>query len=324
MQHQLQTIFAPRSAEKRADLITNNQKVAHYTTADNAIRILKGEQVWLRNVKYMNDFSEFRHGFEMMERFFAPVSDDRPDIGQAELFSALNSIHPDIVSRTITRFNSWLPTIEHNTYVTCVSRHTPTENEYGRLSMWRGYSYDVPAVALVINPDVFYTTTDALGAFSSPVVYQTQDQFFEGLRHTSRAVLENSELLKTIGPDQTEFWLFQTLLHYAVCQKHPGFSEEQEWRIMHIPAFHPPGKMIKATETIRNRPQVVYKLPLKSYPEEGVVGASVHELLHRIVIGPMQEPMQVWEAFVALLEELKIESPEQKVVISDIPFRGGL
>lgn len=324
LQLTLQSIFAPQVAAKKIDLLTAGRKVAHYTTADNALRILRGRQVWMRNVRFMNDFQEFRHGFDMMVRFFAPVTEANPDVGQRDLFSALNSVYPGIVEQTVATFNSWVPQIENNTYVTCVSDHLPDEDELGRLSMWRGYSYNMPAVALVINPDIFATTTDALGAYSSPVVYQTREEFFAGLRATSALVLDHADVLKSIGQEKTEGWLFQTLLHYAVCQKHRGFAEEREWRILHIPRLHPAGKMTRATETIRNRPQVVYKLPLESYPEEGVVGASVPELLHRIVIGPTDEPWQIWEAFVVLLEELGIPDGEKKVIVSDIPFRGGL
>lgn len=324
LQLKLKSIFAPKVASKQYELLTSGRKVAHYTTADNALRILRGEQVWMRNVKYMNDFQEFKHGFEMMVRFFAPVTDGAPDVGQRDLFSALNSVYPGIVEKTIGTFNSWVPQIQNNTYVACLSDHSREEDEIGRLSMWRGYSYNLPAVAIVINPDIFATTTDALGAYSSPVVYQTQGEFFAGLRATSALVLDNADVIKGIGQDTTEGWLFQTLLHYAVCQKHRGFAEEREWRILHIPRLHPAGKMTKATETIRNRPQVVYKLPLQSYPDEGVVGASVTELLHCIVIGPTEEPGQIKEAFVALLEELGIPDGETKVVVSDIPFRGGL
>ena len=322
LQFQLQSIFSPRSAEKRRPLFEEQRKVAHYTTADNAMRILRGKEVWLRNVRYMNDFQEFTHGFDMMLRFFSSTSDGQEDLGRRELFSALNSVYPGLVDRIIANFNSWLSQLREQTYVTCVSEHLPEEDDIGRLSMWRGYSYSAPPVALVINPDVFFTTTDEIGAYSSPVIYQTSEQFFEGMRQTSAAILDNAELLRSVGEPVVDGFLFQALVHYAVCQKHRGFAEEREWRIMHIPRLHPSGVMTRATESIRNRPQLVYKLPLRDDYADGL--ASVPKLLNKIIVGPTDEPWQLHEAFVAILEEAGVEHADKKVVVSDIPFRNGL
>lgn len=320
----IQSIIAPQVAKKRIDLLTQGRRVAHYTTAENALRILRSGEVWLRNVRAMNDYKEVEHGFGMMLRFFSPETAENPDLGQKQLFSALNSIHAGTVTKAIENFNGWSQHIQTQTFCTCVSEHSGSEDEIGRLSMWRGYGYAQPAVALVLNPDVFYTTGDGLGAYSSPVIYQTPEQFYDVMRGTSAAVLDNADVMEALGPDELSGWLFQMLLLYAVCQKHRGFAEEQEWRIMHIPKLHQPGQLTKATETIRGRPQLVYKLKLQSDPANGIVGASIPELLHHVIIGPTDEPWQIWEAFVALLEELGIPDAHKKVVVSDIPFRTGL
>ena len=76
-------------------------------------------------------------------------------------------------------------------------------------------------------------------------------------------------------------------------------------------------------ETIDGTPQKVYKFPLQNYPEEGFVGATVPELLQRIIVGPVEHARTIRDALIDVLISSGIPDAEKRVVVSDIPLRGG-
>src|SRR5690606_13478213 len=102
------------------------------------------------------------------------------------------------------------------------------------------------------------------GAFSSPVIYQRPQAFFEVMRSLPDRIRAESEFLSTVEPDWLVHMLFTTLLMSAISQKHRGFSEEREWRVLHVQGVHPQGVLKRATESIGGTPQPVLKLPLQN------------------------------------------------------------
>lgn len=317
----LGSIFLPEVTARRAAMFERKGRLVHYTTADNALAILRSKEVWLRNVRYMNDFSEVEHGIQMLVRFFRQANSEFPDVGHNELKQALERVRPGVLAKSISLFNTWIPSIEAKTFITCLSEHDDDEDEIGRLSMWRGYGRGANPVALVINPAPFALFGDALGAYSSPVLYRTQDQFFESMREIPKRIEAEHEFLQHTDEDILVQMIFQMLLASAISQKHRGFAEEREWRVLHVQGVHQPGKLTKATVSIGGAPQPVLKLPLQNIPEAGYFGIEIPELLNRIIIGPSSFPDAIWEGFVDVLREIGVEGAEQKVVVSDIPLR---
>ncbi len=43
-----------------------NTSFAHYTTAEAAMKIIRSGEIWLRNVRVMNDYSEVVYGLDLM------------------------------------------------------------------------------------------------------------------------------------------------------------------------------------------------------------------------------------------------------------------
>jgi hypothetical protein len=109
---------------------------------------------------------------------------------------------------------------------------------------------------------------------------------------------------------------------YAMlCKNHPGFREEREWRVVHTPRFEPSSRLIHDLQVVRGAPQPTYKIPLKNVPEENLLGVEIPELVNRIIIGPTQHPLPMYEAFVTLLEQAGAQDAASKVKVSDIPLR---
>jgi hypothetical protein len=111
------------------------------------------------------------------------------------------------------------------------------------------------------------------------------------------------------------------LVMSAVSLKHEGFREEKEWRVIYIPENNPASPMLKGTEICNGVPQIVYKLPLKNNPAEGVVGIEIPQLVDRVIIGPSAYPEPMREAFVVALQEAGMTDAKNRVVCSGIPLR---
>lgn len=311
-------IFVPQAGVLRRELFASGGRLAHYTTAENALRILKGKQVWLRNVKFMNDFSEVDHGLGMLRRFFDPK---QPDIGRNALIETLNALQPSVFEQAIAQFNGIMDRVTDHTYITCLSKHDPEEDDIGRLSMWRGYGKGAAPVAIVIKTHTFVRLTDELGVFSSPVIYQRPDQFYEVMQGLPERLRANEGFLRAVDGSWLPHMLLQMLITYAISQKHRGFAEEKEWRILHVLGHHPKGILEEDVESVGGMPQSVLKLTLENPASLPDAGISVPELLDRIIVGPAEFPDGIAEGLVAVLRKLGVPDAASKVVVSDIPLR---
>lgn len=316
----LSAIFDREVAEKRAELLFTGGKLVHYTSSDTAFSILSHGEVWMRNAQVMNDYTEVQHGIDSMRRFFRPIADQFPDVGQVEMRAAFEEQWPCLFNEVIDQFNYWLPRIEAHSYITSLSIQPKTESN-GRLSMWRSYGMGPVGVALVINPIPFYAVEGDLGAYSNPVAYRTADQVFECFKQVATRLREEREFVSTFEREQIHSMLFNLMLNTALCCKHPGFEEELEWRIMHVDGMWSENKLIRDIRVVRGIPQTILKIPLGPAEKTGMPGMQIHELLDRIIIGPTDYPDVVKQAYIEKLRELDVPNPETKVFATDIPLR---
>ena len=124
-----------------------------------------------------------------------------------------------------------------------------------------------------------------------------------------------------LGPETAARNLAGSYYYAALSTKHPGFSEEREWRVVFNPTLDPAGHLVRAIEICRNEPQVVYKLPLRDAAEAGIDGMALADVLDAMIIGPSDNPRAVRDAFVQLLSDAGVSDPERRVRTSDIPVR---
>ena len=309
---QMHNILMPRAASAFAEL-SEDSRFVHYTSAQVASKILQEKQFWMRNASCMTDFSEVEHGLGSL------ISAYRSDAG-ISLKVALDAAFDGLSADFEALFDSWQPSIRYLTYITCLSKHSPEENDHGRLSMWRAYGRST-GVGIVITPTAIRSTSDVLKAYSHPVIYQTGAEIESDLADAAAAIGENIDAVREFGRDSLKYTLFNAFVFLAVCTKHPGFHEEREWRVVHCPKIFPSDVIEKGIETINGVPQTVYKIPLRNYPDDGLVGMEIPELVDRIIIGPTEYPVALQEAFVAQLEACGVEDAGSKVVVSGIPLR---
>lgn len=305
-------IFHPHAFQRVAKALVGNLRFVHYTSADTALKIIQNEEVWMRKSTCMNDFNEIEHGFNCLQRAYRE---------HKERFTAVfEPKFPDFSKKVEDHFNAWLPSIRNSTYISCVSEHDETEDLIGRLSMWRAYGGPV-GVAIVVNSGPFLRPSDALQAYTSPVAYLNEMQFSAEYEKLLEGFESNIELIDQLDENQLLGRMFEVFRMAVLCTKHPGFAEEREWRIIYSPSLHESARIIPDIFSFNGVPQKIFKIPLKSVPEEGLFGIEVGQLVERIIIGPTEFPVEIKEALGSVLESKGIELPYGMIWISDVPLR---
>jgi DUF2971 family protein len=309
----LEETFFPEASRRRGTILDGGLRFAHYTTAEVAMSIIQNGAVWMRNATTMNDFSEISHGLVCISEAWRSEGGER-------FKAALEDLHVGLVGQIEQQFDGWQHDMRNNTFLTCLSEHPATEDRLGRLSMWRAYG-GRSGVALVLNMTPFTATTDELKAYSSPVFYGEGTEIEAQLDAIADKLVEHRVLLGRVASDGLREIVFTALRYAALCTKHPAFAEEREWRVIYSPSLGRSPVIEPFVHAVRGVPQVVQKIPLANDPANGLHGAAVPDLLHRLIIGPTADPRAMFDAFVVLLAEAGVPNPEERIIVSGIPLR---
>ncbi|MGV8713061.1 MAG: DUF2971 domain-containing protein [Nitrosomonas sp.] len=305
--------FLPYATSATSRVISAGSRFAYYSSAATILKIIQNQEIWMRNAMIMNDHSEIRHGLDCLVKSY------NSDSGEV-LKEALNLYYPGITKEIEEVFNSWIPKIQNETYVLCLSEHSMEDDQYGRLSMWRAYGGEA-GVALIINGGVLFRPSNALASYSSPVGYFNDEQLREELELVASRIAGNPKLIGEIGRDGVKNAIFQMFRFAAVCTKHPAFKEEREWRIISSPAFESSDLMPFHTEIIGEISQKILKIELKDHPQRGLIGLDPSALIDRILIGPTDYPEVIAQALSHALEKIGVKHARSKITFTNIPLR---
>lgn len=308
----LATLLFPE-AHEFYEQFKQGRKLVHYTTAENGLNIIRNKEMWMRHSSVMNDFMELEHGTACLESAL------KSEKGQ-EFQAWLNGIYPDFMPRLWEKFRDLEQHLRNDTYLTSVAIHDAAEDRYGRLSMWRAYG-GRNGVALIVNPTAFMSENQKLGAFSTPVKYSDEDAYSRWFAGWVDVLMTHGELAAAVGEEDLRGWLMAAFRINILATKHPGFAEEQEWRIYHTPAFDGGSDigLVRDFKTINGVPQPIMKIPLAD--GHGTDGLSVNTLLHRVIIGPSEHTQVIARAYVNALEEAGFKEPWSMIGSSNIPLR---
>ena len=298
--------------------VTPNLRFAHYTSAETALRIIRGggtdRALWLRNATEMNDFSEIEFGQYCLGYTLARsgILDRIRRIGDV--------LEVDIVSEVFGPMDEERQRIKSETFLLSLSEHD-ADDDMGVLSMWRAYGGNTN-VCLIFRTEALTNPQEAYDVDITAVDYQGQDGFSARFTRILDDVEKNLEQLKSFDRQWIAFSWKAVLDDMVLSTKHPSFREEKEWRIIYRRKSHsvipaPPHKIV----VIGGIAQVVHYLPMVDVPECGIKKATLEDILDRIIIGPTANPALVKEAFVGQLAEAGCSNPAQRVVTCDIPLR---
>jgi hypothetical protein len=323
----LEGIFMPNARSRREKAYPKKNAVGkeparfvHYTTAEAALKIIRSKRMWMRNTTCMADYREVQHGFEILLKIF-----DKP---RTEAFAAvLDKCAPGAAMQAIKLFNERFNTIRFDTYITSISEHDESEDQHGRLSMWRAFGTDTNArVALVLKvPWDSEGALESLQVFFGPVAYPQEREALSVLYDDVLKNIEaNPDYLRSFDPQIILGYVFVMLLSGVTCLKHEGFREEREWRAIYHPALYPqgtPSLIESSTEVVGGVPQIVHKLPLDATVDSRLADLDFSRLFDRLIIGPSQYPAPMLGAFIAELTKAGVPDARTSVVVSGIPIR---
>lgn len=301
---------------------------AHYTSADTALTILRTQTIWLRNARLMNDFSEIEYGRHCWNYMLdSPVG--------ASLRRLVMGIFPELRDHPGMNWSDLQQRLLNQTYLFSLSEHaTPgigkkkldPEDYFGRLSMWRAYG--VPhGAALRIGKSVLLSETDLLNVYAMPVEYPTPVEFTRSIKKFIRFLRRNRMKVQALGAAQFVANLKFLYLTTLVSTKHPGFSEEREWRLVHSPqyleifdvgaAHHDVTAFID--RTLGGVPQEILTLRIDRLREWGLKSARPDSVIERVILGPTQAPRVILDQFLKCMTAMGI--PADRLIASDVPLR---
>jgi hypothetical protein len=314
--NQLESIFLPTLKTRRDEIKVRKGRFVHYTSAENALKIVQLKRLWMRNAKCMNDYMEISHGHQLLVQFFQ--DENRKKL----FFKVLEPWGKEFAQRILEQFDAWWSNIEYNTFIACISEHEQDEDNHGRLSMWRAYGHPAAKAAIVLNmPFDPPGATKNLNLIFSPVKYYGYDGLERELYAVIDNIMNNTDFLLSQEISTVASTIFAMLLVTAVSLKHDGFKEEKEWRIIYLPTLNASKLMSSSIETISGVPQTVFQIPLEDNPAENITGVSIPQLVDRIIIGPSVYPFPMYQAFGTALREAGVEDHDARVIMSRIPLR---
>jgi Protein of unknown function (DUF2971) len=307
----LNEIFFPHHNRELKRIEDKQINFVHYTNAEKAFKIIINQEIWLRNVAVMNDFREFEHGKECLVKLL-----DGSEEGQA-LKNIFNVINPEVFDKVYSDFKNWGPYIKDDFYISCFSEYKNKDDDIGKLSMWRAYGGNA-GVAIIFKHDFFKMLGNAQLDFSS-VAYLRESQLKKAIANLTESISTHRNNIQNLPPSELGKYLFNIFRFSALCNKHKGFKEEKEWRLIATASILPENKLItQAIETIQGTPQNIVKVKLN---EVSFDDKQFKDMIDKIIIGPCQFPFVTYKSVITALKSIGIQKPENIVYISDIPLR---
>lgn len=184
--------------------------------------------------------------------------------------------------------------------------------------MWRAYGGSA-GVAIIFKQDFFRALGNS-GLDFSNVAYLNEDKLKLEIANLSISISENKAvIIINILANELEKCLFNIFRFTALCNKHKGFEEEQEWRLIATASALPQSNLTsQEIVTIQGTPQNIVKINLKNANFENL---KFKDMIEKIIIGPCQHPYEVYKSIVSALKLIGAEKSENMVTISDIPLR---
>lgn len=307
----LYSIFMPQYVERVSKFAENNQKLVHYTSAATALSILKNKEIWMRNTRCMNDFSEVRYGIELFTRFCQKP--EKYDLLKKD-WGKKAGVFEEAFFSAVEAFDEW----SNSTYICCFSEQEAEEDQLGRLSMWRGYGTDC-GVAMVLRLNSFLPQNNDFQIYTTPVEYLTEKGFDDYLIEFGQRIEAEKSFIEALTDRVIEEWTANMIKAAVVSIKHPGFKEEREWRV--IADLNSCQGLKLDTIAVNGIPQLVMKLPLTAEMENNRKGFSIPANLDHLIIGPTSHPAIIAKALAEELAKCGVTDLSKKITVSGIPYR---
>lgn len=282
------------------------RKLAYYTTAETALKIIQTKTFWLRNPRLMNDYQEVVHGTQCLHDALTGT-----DI-VAEANATFDATYAGLFSEILSAWEDQRKIYESShAFIACLSEIDPDDNR-GALSMWRAYG-GANGVAMILRSELLHADTTFLNTFHSPVLYGSVPEIKQEICKILRTLGSLKAEMRAVGKNFVRDNILLALEFAMLSIKHVGFAEEKEWRMIH--RWNGNNKHLSYEgRVVRGNAEVVCEIDLSSDPI-----LAPDALFEKIIVGPCLFPDNTAEAIRCAFSNQGLKSPE--VVKSDIPLR---
>lgn len=265
-------------------------RLAHYTTLDGLMGIVRSGKIWASNVSFLNDNRELRHGIDASVAAIKILS-KKP--------KAEHWVEP-LKAAAAKLLADKIP----NTYAACFCETTDS------LSQWRGYGGAVQGVALIFRRQPLVTLMAGQKARLHRVIYcdmSAPKRMREAVERQLGSLDEINDLLGATTPTALRRDAYAALCRLIPQFKHWGFRDEDEWRFV--------VQQPKLTDAVRFRSNGNLIVP---YVELGSDEPSALPLVE-VMVGPGRHPALTAQSLRQFLDRNGYS--EVEITISKVPFR---
>lgn len=286
--------------------ISSDTLLAHYSSIENIINIVKSEQIWMSHPLFMNDWHELDAGINA--------------VGSALLEVTGN---PRMLFEYRMAVDGFKALYKLDTYVCCFIKHE--SNVDGKLSMWRGYGDNGRGACIVFNNEFRGETTDESILFLCRVQYKSNIDRYNIAKDIVQTWIDckNDPNIDNKYRGREYDYLLDRAIIYALTTKHEGFSEEDEIRLIYLKFRDHRGILSKYYDYhIGSRGvEVKLKLPLNPRPEDPHKDWSFQKIVDSVIIGPASSSDLAKGCLCRAFEKIGKQWLVERVHTSGIPFR---
>ncbi len=188
----------------------DREEIYHYTSADTACKILSSRVLWASDVLSMNDSTEFRHAFALVDEV---------------LMSRWNVLQPAFAEyfrpkKLVLLGQTW------NAFAACFS------SDGDLLGQWRAYPPNSNGEGVSLG----FRISELSNSFAVVKIDYSSEDLRNAVHRICDAAL-NLTASRCLKNKETEgFWreVILLLLNFCVRFKNPSYADEREWRILKL------------------------------------------------------------------------------------------
>jgi hypothetical protein len=285
----------------KANAATHSNQLYHYTSLEAFDAIVEHGQVWLTDLRYMNDMSEIFHGHSVLGAFFMQYAaalsevDGQPDKQRMDLIAMVDQL---IAAKPIN----------DTIYGLCL-----TDN-FEVTAQWLSYGNGSSGVALGFDRDAL-ADAGAFGGLGLRRILYHPDRKTDIIHNVVKSVLADTSLINA-DANELASALASVLRSMCVIFKHDSFYTEKEWRLIK----RDDGDLDKWPIKQRRKgdPKSGFLATYIAMDFERHLAVHIRDILRSIYIAPGSHQEERSRSVRGTLRRLKLENVE--VILSTIPL----
>jgi len=278
----------------------------HYTSQTGLLGILQTKKLWMTDILYLNDSSEYTHTLELV---IAEVKERIKQLVSPEGLTPTELLQGDFIMNRIHHVYEYTENFcNHIRYDNRIKFYVfSLSEEKDDLSQWRSYGPQEGGFCIE------YDYNGLLSLMKIPKSYRIEEckYFLEEKQKSIEYILDPIPDVFMSDIDVTEkvicMWIFDQIIKSSSHIKHDSFNKEREHRIIHE------GNEGDEIKYRKGKSMIV------PYTEFSLVDKDVPLPITKIIVGPTAHPELSKLSVESLLQSEKYKGVG--VEISKIPYR---